>query len=237
MVAGSVPSVNLGALAAFLLTGQSSREVKDRTPEGPRPAAPVAAATLTPLSPPPPPPPKLAPAARAEPAASAAPAATPTPTTAPGQGALAASPSLAAPPAAAAPLLSVPTALSGAVGVEALPAAADPAPAVSRGAPRAWLRPAAIGAGVVALGFGALAIQQGVTASQTYSDANAMVGAGGVLLPGSDPSQFQELQAHGDAAQRNAYIAAGTAVVFAATAGVLGWMSRDGRPAEPVIRF
>ena len=33
MVAGSVPAVNLGALAAFLLTGQSSREVKDRTEE------------------------------------------------------------------------------------------------------------------------------------------------------------------------------------------------------------
>jgi hypothetical protein len=50
MVAGTVPSVNLGALAAFLLTGQSSREVRDRTPEGPREVAPAAAA---PPSPPP----------------------------------------------------------------------------------------------------------------------------------------------------------------------------------------
>ena len=36
MVAGSVPAVNLGALASFLLTGQSSRDVKDRTREAPR---------------------------------------------------------------------------------------------------------------------------------------------------------------------------------------------------------
>jgi len=42
MVAGSVPAANLGALAAFLLTGQSSRDVKDRT--DPARTQPIAAA-------------------------------------------------------------------------------------------------------------------------------------------------------------------------------------------------
>jgi hypothetical protein len=57
MVAGSVPSVQLGALAAFLLTGQSSRDVKDRTQEAPReivPPLPVAALEAAPSSPEPP---------------------------------------------------------------------------------------------------------------------------------------------------------------------------------------
>jgi hypothetical protein len=43
MIAGSVPAANLGALAAFLLTGQSSRDVKDLTDLG-RAGVPIAAA-------------------------------------------------------------------------------------------------------------------------------------------------------------------------------------------------
>ncbi|MCM2333921.1 MAG: PEGA domain-containing protein, partial [Anaeromyxobacteraceae bacterium] len=40
MISGGVPASNLGALAAFLLTGQSSREVQDRTREPQGRAAP-----------------------------------------------------------------------------------------------------------------------------------------------------------------------------------------------------
>ena len=51
MVAGSVPAVNLGALASFLLTGQSSRDVKDRTREAPRELPrPLVVATSAPPS-------------------------------------------------------------------------------------------------------------------------------------------------------------------------------------------
>ncbi|HEY6015627.1 MAG TPA: PEGA domain-containing protein, partial [Gaiellaceae bacterium] len=56
MVAGSVPAANLGALAAFLLTGQSSRDVKDRTDPSragvPVAAAPAPAAASRPSAPP-----------------------------------------------------------------------------------------------------------------------------------------------------------------------------------------
>lgn len=50
MVAGGVPSVNLSALAAFLLTGQASREVKELSREPPRRAVPqvVSAAPAAP---------------------------------------------------------------------------------------------------------------------------------------------------------------------------------------------
>jgi hypothetical protein len=99
------------------------------------------------------------------------------------------------------------------------------------------MRPAAIGSGVLALGFGALSVQQGLAASGAYDDANAMLGPGGVLLPGSDPARYQDLLDQGDAAKRNAYVSAGATVVFAVAAGVLGWMSRDGRPPELAIRF
>jgi len=59
MVAGGVPSVNLGALSSFLFTGQSSRDVQDRTRE-PKPVIPPAIASVSDL-------------ARAEPAAAPAP--------------------------------------------------------------------------------------------------------------------------------------------------------------------
>jgi hypothetical protein len=45
-VAGGVPAANLGALATFLLTGQSSRDVKDRTEQA---KVPIAAAIVSPL--------------------------------------------------------------------------------------------------------------------------------------------------------------------------------------------
>jgi hypothetical protein len=238
MVAGSVPSVNLGALAAFLLTGQSSREVKDRTPDAPRPIVPIAAASPPAPSPAVPHAPPGAPAVAVAVAAAPPPASAPAPAAKAGKSAAPAAET--APPAAAetpGPNLR-PAPSPALVGPEALPPALPPSGrGAAKAAPHPWLRPAAIGAGVVALGFGGLAIQQGISASQAYADANAMVGAGGTLVPGSDASRFHDLQAQGDDAQRNAYVAAGTAVVFAATAGVLGWMSRDGRPAEPVIRF
>ncbi len=69
-IAGTVPAANLGALATFLLTGQSSRDVKDRTElaRAPAPerktAAPVAAVATVVATPA-----ALAPAPRKEPAA------------------------------------------------------------------------------------------------------------------------------------------------------------------------
>jgi len=268
MVAGSVPAANLGALAAFLLTGQSSRDVKERT-DPVRAAAPPIAAASPPASPgvvaPPAPPTvspgsrepevppvvetKAAPAAAAPRASPAAPPAPPPRVKPPAKGTAAA--------AAPAKVQSSPPASppAPAVAASALPAPAPPpltkasltvvppagmgeraAPARAPGAPRRWMRPTAIGSGVVAGALAALAVQQGFAARKAYADADAMVGAGGALVPGSDPARYRSLRTNGDAARLNAYVSAGAAVAFAAAAGVLGWRSMD-RAAEPALAF
>jgi hypothetical protein len=113
------------------------------------------------------------------------------------------------------------------------------------------MRPAAyVSAGLVGV-FTAVAIQQGLSSSQASSEAAAMVGPGGSLAPGSDPAVYDGLRSDARAAvydglrsdarasARNAYLAGGAAVVFAVTAGVLGWKSRvpTEEPAALALRF
>jgi hypothetical protein len=312
MVAGGVPSVNLGALAAFLLTGQGSREVKDRTQDGPRdvlppptpiasvlppapspgavapPAAPTAAApspapataspppttaVVAPLPPasvippalvvppapspasgkgspalarPVPVPPAAAPApvpaakaappavakGRTEPSPAGRPSGAPAPSTAAKPGPAAALPTDAAPGAALAasptsppgsPLAIPPPAPGAALGRAAVPMR-DAGGAPER---RVWMRPAAIGVGVLAVGFTGLAVQQGISASHDRSAANGMVGANGQLVAGADPARYRSLRHDADVANRNMYLSAGAAALLAGTAGYLGWRSFD----------
>ncbi len=103
---------------------------------------------------------------------------------------------------------------------------------------RPWMRPVAIGAGVLAVGLTGVAIHQGLAASSAYGDANRMVGGDGLLKPGLDPTRYYELRSDGDRARRNALISAGVAAAFAATAGALGWISWDTAPEAGVaVRF
>ena len=247
MVAGSVPSVNLGALASFLLTGQSSRDVKDRTRDAPRGASPpvVAARDAAPAPAP------IEPASRA----AVAPVAAPRPVAAPASTAVAAPPSESHPASRAKVAIAASSPAMGPspISADAAPRLAPeepvadarlamPPPAVERArAPRS--RPAGCGprrsapAGI-ALAVGALAVQQGLSSSSAHDRADAMLGPGGVLRPGSDPSRYRDLRADGDAAARNAYVSAGVAVAFAATAGVLGWKSWGASPPPTLaLRF
>ncbi len=100
------------------------------------------------------------------------------------------------------------------------------------------MRPAAYGSALLVGVFTGLAIQQGLSARQSSADAAAMVGPGGVLAAGSDAGRYNSLRDHSRAASRNAYVSGGAALVFAATAGVLGWRSRApaGDPAL-AVRF
>jgi hypothetical protein len=204
MVAGSVPAANLGALAAFLLTGQSSRDVRDRTDLARSIAAPQQA---------------LAP-----PGAAAAVAAA-------GEKA----------PAGAAPKPPRDTATARPADLAvAAPQLAAPSPHDLGGTPARgrWMRPAAYGSAVLVGLFTGFAIHQGLTASQAGADADAMVGPGGSLAPGSDPTRYRDLQDDSRAAARNAYVSGAAAVVFAVTAGVLGWRSRPpGAPPALALRF
>ncbi len=249
VVGGGVPSGSLGALAAFLLTGTPSREVNDRARLASRPAAPPPrpskgrARTAAPV------------AAAAAPgpgsaAAAAIPATATAAATASGSAAGAASappparpaPPSASPPAAAPgpaataprPASSASTPAAAAPDLAARPPPADPiaaavtAPPVkpaSASPPPAWLKPLAIGTTVLAVGLAGLSAQQGWTAHQAYGDADAMVLPGGILAPGVDPADQAALVDQGDAASRNAWIAGTAALVSAAGAGVLWWLS------------
>lgn len=186
MTAGAVPSSNVQALAAFLLTGQPSRFVVDATPE----PTPVVV----------PPPVALAPAPAAAAAAAGAAA------------------------SVAAPLAPTPPASSPAT-------TPPPAEVAAPAAKPTWMRPAAYGAAAIALAFTGFAIYEGVQASNEYSDAQAMLRPDGSLQPGADPARYADLTSSADAARRNAWIGAGTAVVFAAASGVLWVLSRE--PAPP----
>ncbi len=235
MIAGTVPAANLGALAAFLLTGQSSRDVKDRTD----PTRPPPIAAVTPPPPVAPPPPVVA---SATPATShAAPPAATKESPAPNVEASVAKPPPALPAAATsgkpvraetAPFTIVPPPARAPEGLVPQPRVDE------QGSSPRWMRPTAIGSAVAAVAFTALASQQGFSARNAYSKADAMI-SGSVLLAGSDPDRYRELRADGDAAKRNAYLSAGAAAAFAAAAGVLGWRSVDrAAPAGTVaLRF
>jgi hypothetical protein len=117
MVAGGVPSVNLSALAAFLLTGQASREVKELSRDAPRrgaPPSPVAASEHAPL-----------PSSAAPPRVAAVTSSAQPPT---------------AGPASPAPVAATPTASPQPASAKAGPPAR---PSVSTGAPPTGLNPAA----------------------------------------------------------------------------------------------
>ena len=207
-VAGAVPSVNIGALAAFLLTGAQQREVRARTQETvvliDAPAAVVRASTpaAAPVAPPAPAPALVAPKAvdlRPRP---------------PGEGAH----------------------VLAEADTKARPGRTEPAsPAPPRSAARSWMRPAAWAAGGCALGFAALAVNRRLVANEAYGQADALIGPGGVLTSSTELSHYRSLTERGDAAARHTWISAGASVVFAAAAGVLGWTST--RPAGLAVSF
>jgi len=63
-----------------------------------------------------------------------------------------------------------------------------------------------------------------------------MLRADGVLQPGISQQARDDALASAESARRNAYLAAGGTLAFAAAAGVLGYLSWDERGA-PVVRF
>jgi hypothetical protein len=216
MIAGTVPAANLGALAAFLLTGQSSRDVTDRTDlarAAPRLArAPLADAAAGPAG-------EQAPRAAGEAGGDA------------GRAQLADLEAPASRPGRAAPDL------TSARRSFAPPALVETKPALTAPRRARWMRPAAYGSAVLFGLFTGLAVHQSLAARQASADADAMVGPGGVLAPGSSAARYNDLRDDSRVASRNAYVSAGAAIVFAATAGVLGWKSRAPAGEFAVARF
>jgi hypothetical protein len=114
----------------------------------------------------------------------------------------------------------------------------DPASAARAGrTPARWKKPTAIGSGVAALLFSGLAIQQGLASADARDEAHSMVLPDGSVS--GDLARYKSLEEDADAAARAAYVSAGAAVVFAATAGVLGWQvwGPERREAPLALRF
>jgi hypothetical protein len=212
-VAGGVPSANIGALAAFLLTGAQQKEVRAR------PADVVAAAPRVELPPPTRTPVEPAPITVAQPVASPAPVE-------------------AAPPRPAPDLRPLPAPEPPELGDLPEPPAGATESTVARRSwltPRPWMRPAAWVSGGLAVGFAGLAVNRRLAAAEAYDDASALLGPGGVLASASDLPRFRALRADGDAAARSTWISAGVSVAFAAAAGFFGWTSAQ--PAGPSVSF
>ncbi|HSM94251.1 MAG TPA: hypothetical protein VLT47_15345 [Anaeromyxobacteraceae bacterium] len=216
-VAGAVPSVNIGALAAFLLTGAQQREVRARAQEAavvvdvPQLLLASATAPATPASPAP------AKAAASPVRAAQAGAAK----RAPGAARVDLSPRPAEPAVPGLGEAGAPS--SGPPGVPSSPPG------------RRWMRPAAWAAGGCALGLAALAVNRRLAADEAYDSADALTGPGGVLLRATDGARVDALNADGDAAVRHAWISAGASAVFTAAAALLGWSSAA--PAGPAVAF
>ncbi len=270
MVAGGVPSVNLAALAAFLLTGQSSREVKDLSRETPRagpppmastaaergaPSAGLAAAPAVAAAQP-----STAASSRAPAAGAAAAASTAAATTAPSQrpatattsasGRVEPSRKAAAPvsqppptpagpptadrsaaPASTAQLDARPKLEPTPASAPAILAEADKAPPSAGGA-RRWTGPAAIGAGVLAVGLAGFAVQQNAAAKEASSAAGDQLQNDGTFKSAQAQVRWNSLHAEAEREQRTAVISAGAAVAFGATAVVLGWNALHARPGQ-----
>ncbi|WP_242343123.1 PEGA domain-containing protein [Anaeromyxobacter terrae] len=248
MVAGSVPAVNLGALASFLLTGQSSRDVKDRTPDVPRvPPAPLIVAAAPAQTPPAAaaqPAPQQPKDASRQPSTAQAAAVAASPARAPAALESGKSPAVPATPAASATPAPRETPSTAGAALAFAPPAASKQPALtvlgdrSHSAPGAWMRPTAIGSGAAAVLLAALALQQGLSASSKSRDADGMIdGETSRFKPGADPARYYALQRDADAARRNAYVSAGFGAALAAAAGVLGWMSWDRTPEPALVAF
>ncbi len=97
-----------------------------------------------------------------------------------------------------------------------------------------WMRPAAIAAGALAIGLAGVATYEGLSARSSFRAADGMLRPDGTFLPGSDPALYARRRADGHSAERMAYVTAGSAIAFAAAAGILGYLSRDG-PVAPAV--
>ncbi|HEU4385072.1 MAG TPA: PEGA domain-containing protein [Anaeromyxobacteraceae bacterium] len=232
MVAGSVPTANLGALASFLLTGQPQRAVVPVATESS--SAPVAQAV------------EPAPAGERSAAASATSVATAAKVTAPPPAAPAAvSPKETPAAAPAAAKAAVPAGVAAAEarigsGPPAAPPESPPAPVDVRAEapkpPPSWMRPAAYAAGGTAVLLGGFAVWQGLTASSRYDEATAMLLPDGSFQPGADPARYAQLVAEGDSAKKAAVIGATAAALTAVAGGVLWFLSKEPPPA-PGLAF
>jgi hypothetical protein len=104
--------------------------------------------------------------------------------------------------------------------------AAPEVDAASPRAPHPWRRPALIGAGVLSAALAGLAVHQGLAARGAYADADAMMVGDAVRAPYTGADHDAAID-RGDAANRNAWLAATGALVSAGAGAAVHWLWRD----------
>lgn len=94
----------------------------------------------------------------------------------------------------------------------------------------------AIGTGVLAVGLGAFATYEGMTARSKYSSASSML-EGGVLRVDASAAAYGKAVSDGNSARTMAYVSGGAAVGCAVVSGVLAYVSYKRYGEVGPIRF
>jgi hypothetical protein len=92
--------------------------------------------------------------------------------------------------------------------------------------------PAAIGAGVLAVGLAGFALQQNGAANRANSEAREQLAEDGSFKSPGAQARWSSLHSDASRQQRNAAISAGAAVTFTVTAAFLGWKAWRPRPDQ-----
>ena len=95
--------------------------------------------------------------------------------------------------------------------------------------------PAAIGAGVVALGLAGFAAQQKSVSTKAYADAENQIQSDGTFKNTEAQARWNSLRADGAQAQRNATVSAGAAVALTVSACILGWNAWHSKPENAAM--
>lgn len=90
--------------------------------------------------------------------------------------------------------------------------------------------PTAIGAGVLAVGLAAFAIQQKNASDQAYSKARDQLRSDGSFKDPAAQARWSSLRDEGSAKRRNATISGGAAIGATVTAAILGWNAWRAKP-------
>lgn len=103
--------------------------------------------------------------------------------------------------------------------------------------PRPWMRPTAYVTGAAAILLVGFATYQGISAHGAYQEAHGMLRPDGSFTPGVNQTVYSSKLDDAASASQRAYLAAGGALVMAAVAGMLWYVTGEPQSGTPAVRF
>jgi hypothetical protein len=122
----------------------------------------------------------------------------------------------------------------GSLGSAPLPPLAPPVALAPLSRPPGWMGGATWGTGSAALILSGLALWQGLASRDASARARSLLQPDG-SVPAASLAAYDAARASAGRMERNAYLAAGGAALFAAAAGTLGWLSHASRSPAPSL--